>query len=264
MLDEYGRDINYLRISVTDKCNLNCTYCRQIGAEAVQPLSKLLTFEQIVIIVREAVAIGIKKVRLTGGEPLMRKGVEWLVKYLSAISGIQYVGITTNGTLLAQKAVILKNNGLSGINVSLDTLDRNTYREITGGGDIHTVLRGIDAARKAGLPVKINMVVSTSQETKIQNMKNFCSSQGLELQLINRFTLGARKNDTHNFDRPLKCADCNRIRLLANGIIKPCLHSNAEYRIDFNNISKSIERAIESKPAQGTACTNRQMFQIGG
>jgi cyclic pyranopterin phosphate synthase len=156
MYDLYKRNIDYLRISVTDRCNLRCTYCMPPEGIESKQHSDILTYEKIVEIARCAVDKGIKKIRLTGGEPLVRKGIINLVKMLSEIEGLQDLSMTTNGILLKKHAQDLADAGLNRVNVSLDTLDTEEYRSITRGGDLQMVLEGIEMARKVGLnPIKI-------------------------------------------------------------------------------------------------------------
>ena len=148
MLDRFNRNINYLRISVTDRCNLRCTYCMpECGVDLISH-EEILTFEEITEIVRMGVKLGIDKVRITGGEPLVRRGVVDLVKMIAEIPGIDDFAMTTNGALLDQFAEPLKNAGLHRVNVSLDTLNPDRYKEITRVGDIKNVLVGIKAAKE--------------------------------------------------------------------------------------------------------------------
>ena len=160
MIDNFGREINYLRISVTDRCNLRCKYCMPAeGCSYLIPHSEILTFEEIIKVAEAAASIGIHKLRLTGGEPLVRKSIVDLIAGLNAIEGIDEIDITTNGLLLEEMAHDLKQAGLRRVNISLDTFDPDKFREITRGGDLTRVLRGIEAAEREGLtPVKINCV----------------------------------------------------------------------------------------------------------
>jgi len=160
ILDSFGRSINYLRISVTDRCNLRCIYC--MPPEGVPQIShsEILSYEEISTVVRAAAELGINKIRLTGGEPLVRVELPKLIKMLSRIEGIQELSLTTNGTLLKEYALALKQAGLSTVNVSLDTLKADKFRYITRLGRSKDVLEGIKAAKKASFePVKINTVV---------------------------------------------------------------------------------------------------------
>ena len=127
------------------------------------------------------------------------------------------------------------------------------------------MLAGIEAARAAGFPLKINMVVlEDTGKAAIESMRRFCQGKGLALQLINHYALGEAKLDSYSFDRPPKCRSCNKIRLLADGTLKPCLHSNEEIRLDPEHIEESLRRTILAKPERGEACTNRPMVEIGG
>jgi cyclic pyranopterin phosphate synthase len=159
-LDSFGRSINYLRISVTDRCNLRCIYC--MPPEGVPQIShsEILSYEEIRTVVQAAAELGICKIRLTGGEPLVRADLPKLVRMLSQIEGIEELSLTTNGAFLKKYALELKQSGLSRINVSLDTLKPDKFRYISRLGELKTVLEGIEAARKAGFePVKINTVI---------------------------------------------------------------------------------------------------------
>jgi GTP 3',8-cyclase len=158
--DTYGRHINYLRLSVTDRCNLRCQYC--MPAEGVSKLqhNDILSFEQLLHIARQAVFLGIDKIRVTGGEPLVRKGIVGFLKELHKISELKELVLTTNGLLLREFAADLRRAGVNRLNVSLDSLDCGTYSKLTRGGDLKKALDGISAAEEVGFPpVKINTVV---------------------------------------------------------------------------------------------------------
>ena len=159
-LDPFGRNINYLRISVTDRCNLRCIYCMPLEGVPQMSHSELLSYEEIQTVVRAAAELGINRIRLTGGEPLVRAELPELVRMLSRIEGIEELSLTTNGVFLKKYALELKQAGLSRVNVSLDTLKADTFRYITRLGELQGVLEGIEAAKKAGFePVKTNTVV---------------------------------------------------------------------------------------------------------
>jgi cyclic pyranopterin phosphate synthase len=173
--------------------------------------------------------------------------------------------MTTNGTLLTRYARPLKEAGLDSVNISFDTLDPDRYRELTRGGSIEDALEGIRAALDQGFPVKINMVVlEDTRKDEITAMRAFCAARGARLQLINHFSLRDEKRDSYSFDRPPACGRCNRIRLMADGMLKPCLHSDVEVRLDFSRLEESMREAILSKPERGDVCTTRTMSQIGG
>ena len=265
MLDKFNREINYLRISITDKCNLRCIYCMPEEGIPLKPHKDILRYEQIEQIVRQAVQLGITKIRLTGGEPLIKKDIENLIEKLAGIKGIKELCLTTNGTLLAEKAKILKQAGLTSMNISLDTLQPEKYKEITRGGNLADVLKGIDEAINEGFKIKLNMVVLKGKnEDEIDDIRRFCQNKNIKSQLINHFSLRSDKSDENFFDRPPKCKNCNRIRLLSDGSLKPCLHSETEYKVNFADIKVSLEAAILAKPERGLSCNSRKMFEIGG
>lgn len=268
MFDSYHRKISYLRVSVTDLCNLRCTYCMPPRGVRLKARSEILSYEAIIEIAREASGLGITKIRLTGGEPLVKKDICVLVRGLKAIPCLEEVTLTTNGTLLAPLAVLLKEAGLDRINISLDTLDPERYRSITRGGDIREALAGIEAARSAGFQkTKINMVlVPGFNEDEVEAMAAFCGEKGLTLQRIHHYSLDDRgeTGDFEDAERPYACGRCNRIRLTADGKLKPCLFSDAEIPVDLSDIASSLKRAIREKPAHGKSCTVRGIWQIGG
>ena len=158
MRDNFGRNIDYMRVSITDRCNLRCRYCMPEGARWV-PMSEILTYEQIIEICTEAAALGIRKLKVTGGEPLVRRGCPELIRRLKEIPGIQQVTMTTNGVLLSQYMDELLRNGLDGVNISLDTLDRERYAWITGSDSLDEVFDSVMRALKSGIKVKINSVL---------------------------------------------------------------------------------------------------------
>jgi len=268
MLDRFNRKIDYLRVSVTDRCNHKCIYCTPGNRAILETRRDILSYEQIETIVRESVALGVKKVRLTGGEPLIRRDVERLVEKLSRCEGLSELCMTTNGVYLLDKARNLKSAGLDRVNVSIDSLDPDRYREITRGGELQKALEGIDRALEAGLvPVKINMVVlEDTTENEVEKMQRFCVEKGLDLQRIMRFSLYDRDDLSLRFrtERPPKCAQCNRLRLTSDGFLKPCLFSEHEVKVDLGNIRQSILRAVDAKPRRGSACRTRSMAEIGG
>jgi GTP 3',8-cyclase len=192
LTDSFGRVHNNLRISVTDRCNLRCTYCMP---EEVVFLDKgeLLSFEEITHFVRVAATLGIDKIRLTGGEPLMRRDLPRLVRMICAVPGIKDVGLTTNGLLLAQHAVELYDAGLRRINVSLDALDPARFRAITRRDGLEKVVEGILAAKRAGFdPVKINAVsIRGFTEPEVVPLARFARQHGLEMRFIEYMPIGA-------------------------------------------------------------------------
>ena len=157
MKDKAGREIDYMRISITDRCNLRCKYCMPGDIETTD-MANLLTYEEIAKVTETAASLGIRHIRLTGGEPLVRRGCVDLVKKIKNISGIDTVGMTTNGVLLTKHARALKEAGLDSVNVSLDTLDETEFQRLTGRDELKAVLAGIGAAQEVEIPVKINTV----------------------------------------------------------------------------------------------------------
>ncbi|MCB0806024.1 MAG: radical SAM protein [Bacteroidales bacterium] len=266
MLDSFNRNISYLRISVTDRCNLRCHYCMPECGIKLMDHRDILSFEEIERIARYGVANGIEKIRITGGEPLVRRGIVDLVKMLSQIKGIRDLAMTTNGTLLDQFAQPLKQAGLQRVNISLDTVDPFSYREITRSGDLSSAIRGIEAAREAGLsPIRINCVVHQSaMEKDAQGVARYCLQNNLQVRFI-------RKMDLEHgvFSRVIggeggNCAACNRIRLTANGKLKPCLFSNLEFDIRELGVEEAFARAIGLKPESGTVNKLNRFSNIGG
>ena len=159
MRDRFGRTIDYMRVSVTDRCNLRCVYCMPAEGVASVPHEQILTFDEIARVCRVGAELGIRRIKLTGGEPLVRRGLPELVGMLKGITGIEQVTLTTNGTLLKEQINGLVSNGLDAVNISIDTLHPERYREITRGGSVEKALEGLDAAAAVpGLSVKVNCV----------------------------------------------------------------------------------------------------------
>lgn len=341
LVDSFGRVHNYVRISVTDRCNLGCQYCRP-GETAGHPSKMdLLTFDEIAAIVSVLAEMGITKVRITGGEPLLRPHLEDLVDRLSAIPGISRVGLTTNGMLLASKARALRQAGLTDMNISLDSLLPDRYAMITNGGDLSRVISGIEACFKAGFEMlKLNVVLMRGvNDDEIESFLRLTLDYPLQVRFIEYMPIGkqaeawkagymaldgimaqcadkgwnARRVEpadrmsgssfcgTKDDSGPAKyyrisgaagefglinpvsdhfCMACNRLRITANGSVKPCLYWNDEWDLKpfiGNNelLRQAIRRSLEAKPqrhemivqpgqkpAQHTMM--RQMSQIGG
>ncbi len=320
MLDNIGRKINYLRISVTDLCNLRCRYCMPEEGLCKKEHEDILRIEEIEKIVRESAKIGINKVRITGGEPLIRKGIIELVEKISRIQEIKDIAMTTNGILLKKYANDLKNAGLNRVNISIDTLDKEKYKKITRGGKIEDVLEGVEEAKRVGLvPIKLNTVlIGGFNDHEISDFVNLTKNENIDVRFIELMPLGqastwAKENfipNTTVLDRfpelmglckddkgsPAKyyklpngkgriglinpisshfCSSCNRIRITADGKIKPCLHSNYEINIrsllkQNVNLLEILKLAVESKPKEHTINdleyepVVRNMYQIGG
>ena len=334
MKDSHGRVIDYLRISLTDRCNFRCIYC--MPAEGVCPMGhdEILRIEEIEKIARVATRIGIRSVRLTGGEPLVRKGVVNLVAALSDMPGIENVSMTTNGVLLPEMADDLKAAGLSRVNISLDTLDPEQFTFITRVGRLESTLNGIDAALEAGFnPVKINAVTVRSLNQDYLAFAKLSIDRPLHVRFIEYMPVGDSsgsdgsgwgKQDvvpseellqiineravaeglpelvsTSDDDKPLGwgparyfqfpgaqgtvgfisplsrhfCSQCNRLRLTADGKLRPCLFSDREIdvRAALRNggeeaVHECFLEALNLKPDDhhDKVGTERNMSQIGG
>ena len=266
MYDRFNRNINYLRISVTDRCNLRCTYC--MPEEGIQLLrhEDILSFDEITNFTKVAVAIGVTKVRITGGEPLVRKGIITLVRMISEIKGIKDLSMTTNGVLLKQFADELRAAGLHRVNISLDTIDPEKFKIITRTGDIIDVFEGINAAKNAGLiPVKINCVVKESkEEEEAKAVTRFCKDNNLEIRYIRQMDLVNGHFSMVEGGTGGDCSLCNRLRLTANGKLKPCLFNNIEFDIRELGFEKAIKLAVELKPECGSKNENGAFYNIGG
>ena len=215
LVDSWGRPHNNLRISVTDRCNIRCVYCMPEEVR-FQPRSALLTFEEIERVVRVAVPLGIDKVRLTGGEPLVRRDLTTLVQKLLAIPGLEDVGLTTNGILLAPLAEALRDSGLKRINISLDTLDPARFERLTRRTGLEQVIKGILAAKQAGFdPVKINAVAMRGEtEEDVVPLAFFARQHGLELRFIEYMPLDAG----HLWERDKVLFAADIIELIERGI----------------------------------------------
>ncbi|HBC97396.1 MAG TPA: GTP 3',8-cyclase MoaA [Clostridium sp.] len=196
MIDSYGRDINYLRVSVTDLCNLRCMYCMPEGGITKIRHSEILRLEEIYELVKIFVSLGIKKIRITGGEPLIRRGIVKLIQNIGSLSGIEDFAMTTNGMLLEKYAGNLKDAGLDRVNVSLDTLDRKKYRDITRGGCLKDVLDGIEEARKVGLaPIKLNTVlISGFNDSEIESFVGLTKNEEIDVRFIELMPIGRTKD----------------------------------------------------------------------
>ncbi|MCR6546895.1 GTP 3',8-cyclase MoaA [Dehalobacterium formicoaceticum] len=320
MIDNYGREINYLRISVTDLCNLKCQYCMPAQGVKKKRHDEIMRIETIEKIAQAAVNIGIKKIRLTGGEPLVRRGIIDLVSRISKLKfkGLEDLAMTTNGLLLEQYAADLKKAGLNRVNISLDTLDPVKYHKITRGGDLTQALKGIEAAQKAGLsPIKINVVlIGGFNDEEIVDFVNLTKDENFEVRFIELMPLGEASDwDKSHFltgeeilhrvpqliPLPTKgkigvarlfklpdskgkvglisplsnhfCHDCNRVRITADGKLKPCLHDDVELDIrdyDEDHLEQFLMDGIYGKPVQHHILKHdyipvaRNMNEIGG
>ena len=315
MKDRYGRTIKYLRLSVTDLCNCRCVYCMGENGVPRLPHSAILSFEEIEEIVRAAVSLGVTKVRLTGGEPLVRRGIDELVRRLRGIEGVEELAMTTNGARLAEYAARLKSAGLDRLNVSLDTLDPEKFRRITRIGELRDTLDGLDAARRAGFErIKLNTVLMGGvNDDEIAEIAALAKDGAFDVRFIELMPIGectdwdrrrflpaervleylpkgervpsdgvaelwrpAGFRGTVGLIRPLShrfCADCDRIRVTADGCLKPCLHSAREIPLRGKHgeaLVRTIAEGMQTKPrehhmADGHASESRcGMNRIGG
>jgi len=302
--DRYGRAVSYLRVSVTDRCNLRCFYClprEHAGCSRLEPLR----LEEIAEIIRVGVALGIRKVRITGGEPLVRPGVVDLVRTLSGQPGITDLALSTNGTLLADHARALKAAGLRRVNISLDSLQPTVFRAISGRDDLDRVLAGIAAACDAGLrPIKLNVVVMRDvNDGELPAMLDFGAAIGAQVRFIEYMPLGRGQRWKQSFVsrveilarvrshlalRPPRrapgdtatyyalavggevgvispvscrfCDRCNRLRVTADGRLRPCLTSEGEVDVrpalrpvaSLPAIAECFRAATAGRPAHGT------------
>ncbi|MCL2767821.1 MAG: GTP 3',8-cyclase MoaA [Synergistaceae bacterium] len=185
LIDRYGRSVDYARISLTDRCNYRCIYCMpEKGVEWV-PHSQIISYEEILFLVARMFDIGIRKVRFTGGEPFVRKGLTSFLREVNERIPDMKIALTTNGALLAKYAGEIQNMKLAGINISLDTLDEGKFSEITRGGELSEVLKGIEAVKDFGIPIKLNAVLMKGfNDLEIPDMLNYASNKGLLLRLI--------------------------------------------------------------------------------
>jgi cyclic pyranopterin phosphate synthase len=329
LIDSFERQINYLRISVTDRCNLRCAYCMPVGKIRWLPRPEILSKEEILQVVRSAADLGVSKIRLTGGEPLTRPDLVELVRDIKHVSGIQDISLTTNGMLLERFAGPLAEAGLSRVNISLDSLDPIKFRRITHFGELDRVWEGLLAAERAGLtPIKINMVVVRGvNEDEILDFANLTKEHAWQVRFIELMPVGnsgdwgigfpavpdryysvqemmeilsAQKLEpvqnkvgsgparTYRIPNapgiiglisPLGehfCETCNRIRLTADGKLRPCLLSNLEISLKDalnrgDDLQSLIRSAVFQKPYGHTLTQkhpvktqNRLMWQIGG
>ena len=334
MKDSHGRTIDYLRISLTDRCNFRCVYCMPEEGVCAMSHDEILRIEEIERLVAVAAGLGIRSVRLTGGEPLVRKGVVELVDAITGIEGIENVSMTTNGVLLPRMIGDLKAAGLSRVNISLDTLDPVQFHEITRTGRLEDTLAGIDAALAAGLnPVKVNAVAVRSLDQDFLEFAKLSIDRPLHVRFIEYMPVGEStgscgcgwgKEDviaseelfgmineqaiasglgelkpagnhkptgwgparyfefegakgTVGFISPLSrhfCSECNRLRLTADGKIRPCLFSDEEFDVRAALRSGKGDKAVRdvllaalgAKPDEhhDKVGTERNMSQIGG
>lgn len=315
MIDQYGRNITYLRLSVTERCTLRCTYCRV--EEGFCPKAEELSAGEFERIVRAFVSLEISKVRITGGEPLLRRDILDIVHRIAGIPGIREISMTTNAQQLPGKAAGLKQAGLNRLNISLDSLNPQTFHAMTGG-ELGLVLRGIDEVIEAGLlPVKVNMVVVKGvNDGEVDDFIALTRDKPIDVRFIELMPIGdLGQNNSRQvsnddlikarpylkpvparyagqpsrdyqvegfrgrvgFISPIShkfCADCNRIRLMSDGKLRPCLGVDSEVSLvealkqEDETLLETIRQAIYIKPVghefETCSYSDRNMSRIGG
>ncbi|MBS1257889.1 MAG: GTP 3',8-cyclase [Candidatus Scalindua arabica] len=192
MIDKHSRKISYLRVSVTDLCNLRCVYCMPAGGSVLSSKEEILSLEEILKLIKHGVSLGVNKIRITGGEPLVRKGITSLIRRISEISGINDIALTTNGVYLKEYAAVLKKSGLSRLNISLDTMREDRFAEITRGGNIADVFDGVEAVLKAGFRgTKMNAVIMRGDnDDEIHDFVKYIMERDIELRFIELMASG--------------------------------------------------------------------------
>ncbi|WP_346353782.1 GTP 3',8-cyclase MoaA [Azotosporobacter soli] len=329
MQDMHQRTIDYLRVSLTDRCNFRCRYCMPKQGVVLRDHYEILRYEELLRLIVLFGQRGIRKVRLTGGEPLVRKGIVEFIRTLAGLGSLEDISLTTNGSLLAQSAAALKEAGLRRINISLDTVDPERFTEITGGcGRVEKVLEGLNEALRVGFqPVKINVVLSEAfQESDLHWFLELVRQKPVHVRFIEYMPIGpvalkgglqiaeikrllaqlakspllplknvvygqgparyyhlADSRGTFGFIAPLTehfCGECNRLRLTADGKLKPCLLGEAEIDLagplrggaSDQELLQLFDRAVCQKPSGHALCAGsenpvqrkRGMSQIGG
>ena len=317
MIDQFGRNITYLRISVTELCNLRCRYCMPAQGVCKKDHADMLTEDEMIQAVEAAASLGITKLRITGGEPLVKKNIVSICRRAAAVPGIQEVCLTTNGILLPQLAKPLREAGVRRLNLSIDTLSPEKYAYITRNGSLEDFWKGFHAAMDAGFEkIKLNAVlIGGFNDDEIEPLAELTRQYPVDMRFIELMPMcdgaefgseayipdarvlealpevtpvpkdggvaklyrlpGAKGNI--GLISPVSahfCGECNRIRLTADGKVKPCLHSNAEYPLkglDFEGMRQQLKAAIWNKPqwhgsldATHHSGAGRNMNQIGG
>ena len=313
MLDSFAREITYLRISITDRCNYRCRYCMPEEGVEKRAHGDICSLEELRDMAAAAVRCGVKKIRVTGGEPLVRRGAVDFCRMLSEIPGVEELCITTNGSLLAEQAAALREAGVTRLNVSLDTLKEERFRAITRAGTLSDVLRGLESAERAGFAkIKLNCVLLGGvNDDEIADFAALTRAHDWQVRFIERMPMGCGRDfgaylpaqtvlercpelepvshdgvaaccrfpgakGTVGLIAPMShafCSECSRIRITADGKLKPCLHSAAELSLrglSGDELEAAIRRGILMKPerhhmnATGETETQRGMFEIGG
>ena len=313
MLDSFAREITYLRISITDRCNYRCRYCMPEEGVEKRAHGDICSLEELRDMAAAAVRCGVKKIRVTGGEPLVRRGAVDFCRMLSEIPGVEELCLTTNGSLLAEQAAALREVGVTRLNVSLDTLKEERFRAITRLGTLQDTLDGIEAAERAGFAkIKLNCVLLGGvNDDEIADFAALTRAHDWQVRFIERMPMGCGRDfgaylpaqtvlercpelepvshdgvaaccrfpgakGTVGLIAPMShafCSECSRIRITADGKLKPCLHSAAELSLrglSGDELEAAIRRGILMKPerhhmnATGETETQRGMFEIGG
>ena len=240
LIDPFGREVNYLRVSVTDRCDFRCTYCMSENM-AFLPKKDILSLEELETICKVFIKLGTKKIRLTGGEPLVRKGILNLIQNLGKKigNGLDELTLTTNGSQLEKYAEFLKENGINRVNVSLDHLDPNKFKEITRWGDLNKVLAGIEKAKNVGIKVKINTVaLKHFNENNIVEMIEWCSSNECDMTLIEVMPMGDIGSE-NRFNQYLPLSEVKKTLYKSYKLIKIPKKTGGParyYKIDGKNI----------------------------
>jgi len=205
LADSFGRKIEYIRISVTDRCDLRCIYCMPSGYKGYSSPKHWLTFDEIERVVGAFAELGTNRVRLTGGEPLTRSNLPLLARNIANLNGVTDLSMSTNGSQLSRHARNLHDSGVTRINVSLDTLDPNLFHRLTGGGELNKVIEGLTIAKSVGFsPIKINMVVMRGiNDHEVVRMADFCMKHGFTLRFIETIPMGQAGRNAYNSYMPL-------------------------------------------------------------
>ena len=217
LVDRFDRRINYLRVSVTDRCDLRCSYCLPRGFKDYQEPAHWLTFDELECVVAAFARLGVRRIRLTGGEPLLRRDLPLLARRIRALPGVEDLSLSTNATQLEKQAEALKSAGVDRLNISLDSLKRERIVKITGRDSLDQILAGIDAARKAGFaPIKINMVAMRGvNDDEFEDMTEFCIENDLVLRLIETMPMGETGRNAEYLDlQPVKARLQRRFKLV--------------------------------------------------
>lgn len=317
MTDGFGREIYYLRLSVTERCNLRCRYCMPEDGICKKDHAKMLTEDEMIMAVKAAAALGFRKLRITGGEPLVKKNILSICSRAAVVRGIEALCLTTNGTLLLRLAKPLREAGVQRVNISLDTLKREKYTYITRRDASSSARRGIESAIEAGFSrIKINTVlIGGFNDDEINDLAQLTVQYPVDVRFIELMPMDGSGEFNQKSMIPSKavlaclpelepvepdsgvarlyrlsgsqgniglispvsrhfCAECNRIRLTADGKLKPCLHSAVEYNLkglEFDGMTAQFHWAILGKPMQHEELSARQrsgagrtMNRIGG